>query len=118
MGGKTKILDPKQIRELYSVSRAFDQRATSSMQTIHKRLAQIIDPAFQSGAFSDHYAEARNAIIRVAEEIAAAKSSLESTSKFVEEKLAGAAYLAKDDPGDASIDCPTGSIPYDVNLKK
>jgi hypothetical protein len=118
VGGKTKILDPKQIRELYSASRRFDQRATASMQTIHKQLAQIIDPAFQSGAFSDHYVEARNAIIHVAEEIANVKSSLESNSKFVEEKLAGAAYLAKDDQGASTKDHPTGAIPYNANLKK
>lgn len=96
MGGKSNILDPKQLESIYLESCLFDQKSFASMQVIQNELVILNNPSFQSGLTGRQSEEAKNAIANVNEAIDMLKQTLATTSEFIDAKLAGAAQLAQD----------------------
>jgi hypothetical protein len=118
MGGKSKILDPKQLESIYVESRRFAQKAETGIQTIEGELAKLNDPSFQSGLSGGQGEAAKAAISNVTNAIAALKETLSKTSQFIDQKLAGAAQLAKDKQGFGDIGSKANATAQNMNLRK
>jgi hypothetical protein len=116
MGGKSNILDPKQLESIYLESCLFDQKAHASMQIIQNELVMLTNPSFLSGLTGRQSDAAKNAIANVNEAIDILKQTLATTSEFIDAKLAGAAQLAQDKI--SYSDAISKGIVVDIKLKK
>lgn len=118
MGGKSKIFDPKQLESIYLESRHFNQKVETSMHIIQSELAKLSDPSSQIGLADGHGHDAKESISNLSDAIGVLKRTLETTNKFIEVRLAGAAQLAQDKHLLAADVGRTQGFPMDLNLKK
>ncbi|RED52813.1 hypothetical protein [Cohnella lupini] len=118
MGGKTKILDPKQLQAIFLESRRFEQKAGVSLQNIQTQLGKWNDPTHPISLSDKREIAVKDALSRVSNGIASLKQTMESTSEFIDGKLLLAAQLAQEDLGFAGSSDKAKGIPYDLKLKK
>lgn len=118
MGGKTTILDPKQLESIYIESLQFEQKANARLQLIQNELRKLNEPSYLSGLSSEQGKAAKEAITHVSNGIETLQLTLENTSKFIEGKLAGAALLAREETNSIALTGKTRGMPFDLYLKK
>ncbi|MCD1257388.1 hypothetical protein B5M42_000875 [Paenibacillus athensensis] len=118
MGGKGKMLDPKQLDSIYFESRRFEQQAANSMQTIYQELTKLNDPAFQSRLSGEMGDTTKTAIANFGLAIDVLKDTLHHMSKFIDTKLAGAAQQAKEKLNKERTDGANPLFTADKRLRK
>jgi len=93
MGGKTKLLDPQRLEQLYSASRGYEHRVNGAMQAIQKQLVILSELTIQRSMSGSRGAALRKAVSQAGDAIEALKLNFEETKRSIEAKLAGAVHL-------------------------
>lgn len=118
MGGKSKILDPKQLAQLYVESKKFSNKANDGVSRIQGELARLNDPTFQSGLTGGQGEAAKQAIASITRAVKELKGVLDKTSSFIDSKLASAQQLARDKHGFADAGTKATNVSNNMNLKR
>ena len=120
MGGKTHLLDARQLEALYRESRHYEQQAALRMQAIQRDLSQLYDKLVQRGLGGSRADQSRAAVAALDDRLEALKLHLEQTRSFVEGKMSGVAAIHG--PKQQSSQAVVGGIPLayaaDARLKK
>ena len=121
MGGKTKLLDPKILEVLYTESREYEKQTYNSLQIIRNELGKLRDPSFQQGLPEEKASQTKAAISNVSDAFEYLKEQLETMSRVIDVKLAGAAQYAQEDNQlnhSASVKTKEFNVNANFNLKK
>lgn len=117
MGGKTTILDPRQLESIYVESLKFEQKANARLQMIQNELRKLNEPILLSGLSGEQGQTAKDTITLVGSGVESLQLTLENMSKFIEGKLAGAAQMAREEKNSIASRVKSKGIPNSY-LKK
>ncbi|THF73918.1 hypothetical protein [Cohnella fermenti] len=121
MGGKTKLLDSRQLEGLYRESKSFEQRGNDGMQKIVKELSKLNELVVQRDLNGEDKAAARQAVLTIHEALNSLKQNLEDTRLLIEAKIAGTVHSRDNGGANGSASRAVGAwgdIPGNVRLKR